>query len=165
MSPQLYSPAAASFALRLVMQGLDAAARHENLFQEAPYALFLSWGHMKKALFFFLPTSHSGVKCVCGHIFAKFQSISHNQWSRLDSKRGTQIQSVYLQCSWKLTIYKMRMKPQISNLYLQGPLEKKKSIDELQSLFDLSLSPTREMTVFLQSREEQVSNLEFRVTD
>lgn len=42
MSPQLYSPAAASFALRLVMQGLDAAARHENLFQEAPYALFLS---------------------------------------------------------------------------------------------------------------------------
>lgn len=59
----------------------------------------------------------------------------------------------------------MRMKPQISNLYLQGPLEEKKSIDELQSLFDLSLSPTREMTVFLQSREEQVSNLEFRVTD
>lgn len=59
----------------------------------------------------------------------------------------------------------MQMKPQISNLYLQGPLEKKKSIDELQSLFDLSLSPTREMTVFLQSREEQVSNLEFRVTD
>lgn len=34
----------------------------------------------------------------------------------------------------------MRMKPQISNLYLQGPLEEKKSIDELQSLFDLSLS-------------------------
>lgn len=74
MSPQLYSPAAASFALRLVMQGLDAAARHENLFQEAPYALFLSWGHMKKALFFFLPTSHSGVKCVCGHIFAFFKA-------------------------------------------------------------------------------------------